>query len=371
MTRNSVLILANDSKSILDFRWPLIEQCQEQDWPVTIVCNKDAYYSDLESKASSYKTITVLPLNFANGGINPLKDLALMVKIRRLYQELKPTHVLLYRIKPVLYGSLAAYALPLKVISTITGLGYVYTDPSFKASLLRLITNTLYKLALRRNAWVFFQNADDQQTLANLNLTTFDKSSVVGGSGIVLTEFPETPLPKSLSFVMVARLLKDKGIWEYLQAAARLKKIYPNVDFKLIGGESLNPSAIPLREVETFCQKNNLIYLGHKNSVLETLQESSIFVLPSYREGMPRSGLEALSVGRPIITTDTQGCRDLIRGNGLLVPIKDTAALQAAMQHLIDLPESLPQMAKISRHLAETVFDVKLVNKAMLAKLAL
>ncbi len=371
MTKNSVLIVANDSKSILDFRWTLIEQCHEQGWPVTIACNEDAYYSALKKKASLYNNITVLPLNFANGGINPLKDLALMVKMRRLYQELKPTHVLLYRIKPVLYGSLAAYGLPVKVISTITGLGYVYTDKSFKASLLRSITNTLYKLSLRRNAWIFFQNADDQQNLISLNLTTFNKSSVVGGSGIVLTDFPETPLPESLSFIMVARLLKDKGIWEYLGAAANLKKIYPHVNFKLIGGESSNPSAIALREIENFCEKNNLIYLGYKNNILKDLQESSIFVLPSYREGMPRSALEALSVGRPIITTDTQGCRDLIRGNGLLVPIKDTVALQQAMQQLIELPENLGQMATVSRHLAETVFDVKLVNAAVLDKLAL
>ncbi|AIK97103.1 glycosyltransferase family 4 protein [Candidatus Odyssella acanthamoebae] len=369
MTKNSVLILANDSKSILNFRWSLIEQCQEKGWPVTIVCNKDDHYSALQNKAS-HPSITVLPLDFVNGGINPLEDLALIFKIRRLYKELKPSHVLLYRIKPVLYGAIAAYGLPLNIISTITGLGYVYTDQSFKASLLRLITNMLYKLALRRNAWAFFQNADDQQTLVNLKLTTFNKSSVVGGSGVVLTDFPETPLPKSLSFVMVARLLKDKGVWEYLQAAANLKKIYPEVDFKLIGGESSNPSAIVLTDVENFCQTNNLSYLGYKNNVLETLQESSVFVLPSYREGMPRAGLEALSVGRPIITTDTQGCHDLIRGNGLLVPIRDTAALQQAMQQLIDQPELLPQMAKNSRYLAETVFDVKLVNAAMLEKLA-
>jgi glycosyltransferase involved in cell wall biosynthesis len=368
MTKNSVLMVANDSKSILNFRWSLIEQCHEQGWSVTIVCNKDDHYGALQSKAS-FLRITILPLDFTNGGINPFQDLIMIFKLRRLYKELKPTHVLLYRIKPVLYGAIAAYGLSTTLISTITGLGYVYTDHSFKASLLRFITNMLYKLALRRNAWVFFQNADDQQTLVNLKLTTFNKSSVVGGSGVVLPDFPETPLPKSLSFVMVARLLKDKGVWEYLQAAANLKKIYPEVDFKLIGGESSNPSAIPLTDVENFCQANNLNYLGYQNSVLKILQESSIFVLPSYREGMPRAGLEALSVGRPLITTNTQGCRDLIHGNGLLVPIKDTAALKQAMRQLIDQSELLPQMAKNSRHLAETVFDVKLVNEAMLEKL--
>lgn len=364
-----VLIIGNDSKSISDFRWTLIEEFRSQNWVVTLVCNKDAYFGQLKEKAAKHD-VTLIPVNFTNGGISPIQDLALIFKIRQLYKQINPSHVLLYRIKPVLYGALAAYGLPLKILSTITGLGYVYTDTSLKARILKAITNSLYKIAMHRNFWVFFQNKDDQGIFKHANLINDNQSSVVGGSGVSLTEFPETPLPKTLSFIMVARLLKDKGIWEYLQAAAGLKKLYPKVNFKLAGGTSANPSAIPLADIIDFCTTHNLDYLGHQDSILNSLQDSSIFVLPSYREGMPRSGLEALSIGRPIITTDTQGCRDLIQNsNGQLVPIKNTVALQHAMQHMIDHPEQLIKMAKSSRNLARTVFDVKIVNQKMLDKI--
>ncbi|WP_010300243.1 glycosyltransferase family 4 protein [Candidatus Odyssella thessalonicensis] len=364
----SLLILSNDSKSLLDFRWSFVQQCRRQGWQVTIACNPDTYFAKLQEHALQEK-IPVFPLDFSNGGINPFQDLTLIVRMRQLYQLVCPSHVLLYRIKPVLYGSLASYGLPIKVISTITGLGYVYTDLSLKARCLRVITNGLYKLALRRNSWVFFQNKDDQQTFIEQRLITADKCSVVGGSGVCLNEFPFTPLPDTLSFVMVARLLKDKGIWEYLQAASQLKKLYPQIDFRLVGGSSNNPAAIPLAEIQEFCRTHRLSYLGQVDRIHPILQQSSVFVLPSYREGMPRAGLEALSTGRPIITTDTQGCRDLIDHNGFKVPIKNAAALMQAMRMLIEQPELLPPMAQASRHLAEKVFDVHHVNQAMMTKI--
>lgn len=364
----SVLILTNDSKSILDFRWSFITQCRDKGWTVTVACNQDTSYTALKTRASGIG-VQVIPLNFDNGRIAPINDLALILKIRRIYKSVRPTHTLLYRIKPVLYGTLASYGLPIQVISTITGLGYIYTNQSLKARCLRFFTNCLYTLTLRRNAFVFVQNKDDHQILLNRRLISPHRSSVIGGSGVVLTDFPQAALPKSLSFIMIARLLKDKGTWEYLQAAAQLKKLYPHVEFKLAGGESKNPSAIPAQEVANFCCAARINYLGHQQDIARILQESSVFVLPSYREGMPRSGLEALSIGRPIITTDTPGCRDLIQGNGLLVPVQDTNALQAAMQYMINHPEELPQMAQASRLLAETVFDVRLVNKQITDKI--
>lgn len=364
----SILILTNDSKSILDFRWSFIEQCRDKKWIVTIICNQDTSYKALKTRAFG-SGIQIIPLNFDNGRIAPINDLALILKIRRIYKDVCPTHALLYRIKPVLYGTLASYGLPIQVISTITGLGYVYTNQSLKARFLKFVTNCLYTLTLRRNAWVFVQNKDDYQTLLNRRLISAHHSSIIGGSGVVLEDFPETALPQNLSFIMVARLLKDKGIWEYLQAAAQLKKLYPHIEFKLVGGESKNPSAIPAQEIINFCRTAHINYLGHQHDIAKVLQESSVFVLPSYREGMPRSGLEALSIGRPVITTDTPGCRDLIQDNGHLVPVQDVSALQTAMRHMINHPEELPQMAKASRQLAETVFDVKIVNKEMIDKI--
>jgi glycosyltransferase involved in cell wall biosynthesis len=364
-----ILLISNDSRSLLRFRWRLIEACLAKGWKVMIACNPDADYGALEEKSRS-RGVSVLPLDFDNGSISPLNDLKLLVRLRRLYKTLQPTHVLLYRIKPVLYGSLASFGLPIQIISTITGLGYVYATPSVKARFLRVITNGLYKLALSRNSWVFFQNKEDRQEFIDQRL--LQRSSVVGGSGVDLTKFPETPLPEKLSFLMVARLLKDKGVWEYLHAAAHLKKKYPVVEFKLVGGDSSNPTKIPRQDVINFCQSANLEYLGYQEDMVPILQDSSVFVLPSsYREGIPRAGLEALSIGRPIITTDTQGCRELVcqGNNGFLVPIKDTAALEQALQHVIDHPEILVHFAKASRHRAETLFDVALVNASMIEKI--
>jgi glycosyltransferase involved in cell wall biosynthesis len=169
---------------------------------------------------------------------------------------------------------------------------------------------------------------------------------------------------------MVARLLRDKGILEYLNASAELKKKYPAIIFKLAGGTSDNPAALKVEEVQDFCKTHNLDYMGQVDHICQTLQNSSVFVLPSYREGMPRAGLEALSCGRPIITTDTEGCRDLISDNGFKIPIQNQDALMHAMEQTILLTQpELNTFAKNSRKLAETKFDVRLVNQAVLEQI--
>jgi len=364
-----VLIVSNDSKSLLDFRWSLIQELRRQGTSVTLVCSQDTSFAKL-SQAAIVDDVTLIPYAIRNSGLNPIEDLKFIRFLNRLYRFHSITHVLLFRVKPVLYGSLAALGTQVKAIATITGLGYVYTQTTLKTRLLRLITNTLYRISLTQTQWVFFQNKDDHQFFTNSGLVSPKKSSVVGGSGVDLDIFRQTPLPPSISFLMVARLLRDKGIWEYLEAAKKLKKKYPHVDFKLAGGASDNPASIPVQDVEAFCQQNKIQYLGQVSDMVSALRQSSVFVLPSYREGMPRAGLEALSSGRPIVTTDTPGCRDLIGGNGFVIPIQDTQALMEAMEKMITLPyDELCNMAKQSRVIAETVYDVKLVNQAILEKL--
>lgn len=363
---NHILIVSNDSKSLLDFRWSLITTLRQQGMAVTIVCNQDFAFESL-SQAAHKNGVDVIAYPIHNSGLNPVADLNFIFWLRRLYQKLDITHALLYRVKPVIYGSLATLGTRVKAISTITGLGYVYTQRSVKTLVLRTLTTLLYKISLRQAHWVFFQNKDDRLFFLAKNLVKSEKSSVVGGSGVDLNTFPETPLPDHFSFLMAARLLKDKGIWEYLNAAAALKKLYPDVSFKLAGGPSDNPAAIPVEDIKYFCTQHHIDYLGQVADMAHALQSCSVFVLPSYREGMPRAGLEALSSGRPIITSDTQGCRDLIDQNGFLVPIQDTESLKDSMETMIKIaPEKLGKMAQNSRHLAQTVYDVQLVDRAVM-----
>ena len=364
-----VLIVSNDSKSLIDFRWGLIQSLRQRGTSVTIVCTQDGFFQALQ-QAAQQDQVRVIPYPIHNSGLNPLADLKFMIWLKRLYKTQAITHALLYRVKPVIYGALAALGTPVKAIATITGLGYVYTQKTLKTTILRFITNQLYRLSLAQCHWVFLQNKDDQRFFMNQRLVSPAITSVVGGSGVDLDQFPATPLPQTMSFLMAARLLKDKGVQEYLAAAADLKKKYPDVNFKLAGGASDNPAALKVEDVQEFCQTHNLIYMGQVNDMPQILRESSIFVLPSYREGMPRAGLEALSCGRPIITTDTQGCRDLISDNGILVPVQDTDTLKNAMEQLILSDRTqLEKFASHSRKLAETVYDVRLVNQAMIDKI--
>ena len=364
-----VLIVSNDSKSLLDFRWGLIQSLRQQQTTVSIVCNQDASFDALQ-QAAKQDQVQLIPYPIRNSGLNPLTDLKFLIWLRRLYTTHAITHALLYRVKPVIYGSLAALGTSVKPIATITGLGYVYTQKTAKTTILRFITNQLYRLSLARSHWIFFQNKDDQEFFLNQNLVNTAKTSVVGGSGVDLDTFSVTPLPKTLSFLMAARLLRDKGVLEYLEAAAALKEKYPHVIFKLAGGKSDNPAALKVEDIQEFCKNHNLMYMGQVKDMPQALQASSIFVLPSYREGMPRAGLEALSCARPIITTDTQGCRDLIAHNGFMVPVQDTETLKQAMEQMIllDRPK-LEEFAQNSRRLAETVYDVRFVNQQILSKL--
>ncbi len=364
-----ILIVSNDSKSLLDFRWGLVQSLRQQQATVSIVCNEDASYQDL-CRVAAQDDVNLIPYPINNSGLTPWADLTFILWLRRLYKKQNITHTLLYRVKPVMYGCLAAFGTSINPIVTMTGLGYVYTQKTLKTTILRLITNLLYRLSLSRSHWVFFQNKDDLAFFIDHHLVKAAKASVVGGSGVDLNSFPVTPLPETFSFLMAARLLRDKGVLEYLDAAAELKKKYPDVIFKLAGGTSDNPAALKVDDVQEFCQAHNLMYMGQVKNMSQALQDSNVFVLPSYREGMPRAGLEALSCGRPIITTDTQGCRDLIRDNGYLVAIQDKVALKHAMERMIQLDKSdLEAFAKNSRRLAEAEFDVRLVNQAILEQL--
>ena len=309
-------------------------------------------------------------------GINPVGDLLTFISILGLIFKVRPDALLSYTVKPVVYGTLAATLSRVpKRFSLITGLGYAFGDArSLLGRLVQKIAQGLYKVSLLGATKVFFQNPDDQQLFRHLGLLKANsKSAVVNGSGVCLVNFAECEPPKDLQFLLIARLLAAKGVREYVEAARKIKRKAPATRFVLVGWIDDNPDAISQEELDTWISDGTIEFLGKLSDVREALSKCSVFVLPSYREGVPRTVLEAMAIGRAIITTDTPGCRETVieSHNGFLVPSKSVDELYFAMLRFVENPVLVYEMGKNSRHFAEEKFDVEKVNRAMLIEMGL
>jgi len=310
--------------------------------------------------------------------MNPLHDLACLWSLWRLQRTLRPDYFLGYTIKPVIYGLIAAHLARIpQRYALITGLGYAFqaTDEAgWKSKILLRGVCGLYALALKAANGVFFQNQDDAALFRSRGiLGTGAKTMVVNGSGVDIAAFTRAPLPSRISFLLIARLLGDKGIREYVQAARKIRRRYPDAVFKLVGWIDENPNAISPSELDAWISEGVVTYLGRLEDVRPAIIASSVYVLPSYREGTPRTVLEAMAIGRPIITTDAPGCREtVIEGdNGFLVPARSVDKLAAAMAKLIDNPGLIERMGHRSREIAEQKYDVHKVNAVMLREMGI
>lgn len=309
-------------------------------------------------------------------GMNPASDLAALISLWQLMRNIRPEWVLSYTVKPVIYGLLAArMARVPRRYALITGLGYAFQGQEGgdnKRKLIRSLVQGLYGLALRGAHKVFFQNPDDKKLFKDLKLLGPATPSVtVNGSGVDVAQFQVQSFPLQVDFLLIARLLGDKGVREYAQAAREVRALYPDVTFSLVGWIDDNPDAITQAELDTWISEGAVRYLGRLTDVRPAITACSVYVLPSYREGTPRTVLEAMAMGRPVITTDAPGCREtVIDGvNGFLVPVKSAAEIARAMVFFIENPEQVIQMGKASRELAEQKYDVHKVNDFMLQEM--
>jgi glycosyltransferase involved in cell wall biosynthesis len=254
----------------------------------------------------------------------------------------------------------------------VTGLGYAFTGE--RSGLLITVVRRLYAFALRRVHKVIFQNPDDQALFRERGvLSRRTPSAVVNGSGIDLMAYAVQPQPDVLRFLMIGRLLGDKGVREYALAAQRIREVHPGLRFRLVGWIDENPDAIGQSELDSWIASGNIEFLGRHSDVRPAIADAAVYVLPSYREGTPRTVLEAMAMGRPIITTDAPGCRETVDHgkNGFLVPVKSVDGLVSAMQRFIDDPMLACRMGSRSRQIAEEKYDVHKVNEAMFREMGI
>jgi len=311
-------------------------------------------------------TFTHLPIK--KKGMNPLADLKLFYRLWRWYRSERPDIVHHFTIKPVIYGSLAARLTGVpKIINTVTGLGYVFTGDN--VTVFRAAVRQMFRAGIKCADFTFFQNSDDRQYLIG-GSSWWQKTDVLPGSGVDCQHFKPAYKPSAddkatVTFLLVARMLKDKGIYQFVEAARTMRRISPRARFQLLGGrDERNPNVIPSRDLERWQKDGILEWLGVVEDVRPVLAEADVVVLPSYyREGIPRSLLEAAAMSKPIITTDCIGCRETVdhQKTGLLIPPKDVTALIQAMQWMLDHPRQLPIMGEAGRHKIEREFDEDIV----------
>lgn len=368
-----VLVVGNIAQSLVNFRGPLLHEMVERGHEVTAVGPEDdAHYAEeLRALGVTYR---VVPLERAS--FNPLADLRFIRALAQLMRELRPDVFLGYTIKPVIYGNIAAGLTRVPSRSAlITGLGYAFGGGSLKQRLVGRFIHLLYRLALTGAKVVFFQNPDDMNEFLGRGFVTPARAALVAGSGVDLARFGASePPPPPLVFLLIARLIREKGIGQFVDAARVLKELHPDARFQLLGPVDQNPTAVTPAELERWQRAGTIEYLGVTEDVRPYLRDASVFVLPSYyREGTPRTALEALATGRPVITTDAPGCRETVVDgvNGFLVAPRDTESLTRAMERFLADPTLVSRMGQASLELARARFDVKLVNAAMLSRLGL
>ncbi len=358
-----VIIFSKSNWNIVNFRKGLISKLISNGYKVYVLSNEDSYKKELIKLGC-----IIYPIKIHNKKINPLFDIILLFKIYNYYKKIKPNIILHFNIKPVIYGSFVSSLLNIKHINMITGLGTAFISKS----IIKTIVKFLYYISMKKTDMVFFQNKDDRNLFIKNHLIKKKFTHLIPGSGINLKHYSFKPYPnnKNFIFLLISRILWDKGIYEFVMAAKLLHSKYKNLTFQLLGPiEKEISSEISLKQLKLWEKDKIISYLGFVNDVRPYIKKSHCLVLPSYREGTPKSLLEGAAMGRPIIATNTTGCKEVIDHglNGYLCKNKDYISLANSMEKIIKLsPKKRIAMGKKGRIKVEKEFDEKKVIKLYL-----
>lgn len=366
---SKTIVLGSLAQSLLNFRAPLLEVLVRAGQTVMAVAPDMAAVDAVRIQQLGAEAARVV---FSRTGMNPLVDFVGFLRLLAFFRRTQPNAVIAYTAKPVIYGMLASWlaGVPCRV-ALITGLGYAFTEgPEPKRRLAGAVARVLYKLALPCATVTIFQNPDDLALFRSLGIINANQRvEIVNGSGVDLNHFTPTTLPEKPAFLMIARLLVDKGVREYAQTVATVKSAMPDVAVRLVGWLDQSPGAVKAAELVKW-QKDGLEYLGKLDDVRPAIAAASVVVLPSYREGTPRSVLEGMAMGRAIIATDVPGCRETVEHgvNGLLVRPRDATDLAQAMLDMARNPSLIKAMGSHSRRIAEQKYEAKSVALDTLRK---
>jgi len=372
MPRNGKVILVHNTTKYLHLHYvELMQKLLDGGWDVKCVAPRDPAAEPLEGMG-----IECVDINLSRRGMNPVLEAGGLRALYAVFRRERPDAVLNFSIKPAIYGSLAARLAGVgRICSMITGLGYVFLGRGLLPRVLSKAAGWAYRTALSGNYRVFFQNPDDRNFFLERSIVDEDQCVVLQGTGIDTKRFsPRAPSTtgQGTGFLMVTRLLADKGVREFAQAARMIRADHSQVRCGLLGSWDDNPSIIGREELETWSGNGWIEYLGHTDDVAEVIADYDVFVLPSYREGLPRATLEAMAMGKPVVTTDAPGCRETVVDgvNGFLVPPRDPAALRAAMDRFVADPSLIESMGRASREMALRKYDVHEVNNEIVQVLA-
>lgn len=379
MKQNNIVIIGTVASSFYGFRADLIrELCKKGN----IVYAFTSEYS--EDDLQKIENLGAIPVTYElnRGGLNPLSDIVATYKLSQKIQEIKPDLVFSYFTKPVIFGTLAAkWSKVPKIIGMLEGLGYTFTDQpegiSSKTKLIRNVQVFLYRIALPYLDQLIFLNPDDPIDLLEKHNLHVKSVNILGGIGLNLQSYPYRPIskpPVKLNFLFIGRLLKEKGIHDFIAAIKLVKQQYPDTTFTVLGAvDKSNLGALSEEEVSNLIQAGTIEYPGHVDNIQEWIVKSDVFVLPSYREGVPRSTQEAMAIGRAVITTDVPGCREtVIDGvNGFIVPRWNPEKLAEKMIYFIENPEKIQLMGEASHKIAIEKFDANKVNQKLIDFLGL
>ncbi|MFW1911287.1 glycosyltransferase family 4 protein [Acinetobacter ursingii] len=371
-----IVMVGTTGASFYGFRSDIIKELISQNHKVYALTSE---YT--EQCLEKIKILGAIPVTYkmSRGGLNPFADIRSLFELKRQIQRIKPDIVFSYFTKPVVYGTIAAVLCRIpKKIGMIEGLGSPFTlhknGQSLKVKLIRFIQLSLYRIAFPFLDTIVFLNQDDPIDLIEKNNIKCKKNSmkILGAIGLNLEDYSYSQWDESkeVSFIFIARLIAEKGIFEYIAAAKKVKQRYPNIVFKIIGGlDTENPFGLSKSQLDELIESGIIDYPGFVNDVAKRIQDSAVFVLPSYyREGVPRSTQEAMAIGRPVITTDVPGCRETVVDgvNGFLVPKWNPEALADKMCYFIENPEQVNLMGLESYKIAQEKFDADKVNSKLI-----